>query len=81
MGKVPASNIKADKVEWLPGKNIVYGPNQIRDELLFLVERLTKLKIAQYELYATPNSSGHTITSLLPYHCQLNTIELVWAQI
>lgn len=34
----------------------------------------------QYELDATAHAYSHTIGRLLPYHCQNNTAELVWAQ-
>ena len=34
-----------------------------------------------YELDIFANERGHQIIHLLPYHCQYNSIELVWAQV
>jgi transposase len=37
-------------------------------------------KIVQYELGGIAHVLGHTAVRLPPYHCQYNSIKLVWSQ-
>jgi hypothetical protein len=60
-----ASNIvKAGRVAWLSGRNILYDPNQTGAELLGLVQ-LSRQIIVQFELDASAYAGGNTIVKPL----------------
>lgn len=52
----------------------------VKAELLAIVKRYK----SQYETYVVDQlarAAGHQVLRLPPYHCELNPIELVWAQV
>lgn len=81
--KVPNSNwLKAAIQQWLKNKNISFTENEIKLELL---KKVTEVKIL-YKKYAVDidelaKEHGIEILRLPPYHCELNSIELIWADI
>lgn len=71
---------KAAIQEWLINKNIQYNKDSLKAELL----QLTKLHTDKYKKFAVDEmalSRGITVLRLPPYHCELNPIELIWAQV
>ncbi|XP_072386551.1 uncharacterized protein [Diabrotica undecimpunctata] len=72
--------LKKDLQNWLSSKNITYHPGSIRKELYSLCA-LHKEKFKKYEIDEIAKNRGMTVLRSPPYHCELNPIELVWAQI
>ncbi len=73
------ANNKKFTIDWLTENNIPYPENALKIELLDLVKKKSTEKI----LYSRSNyrkCRPYTDTSP-PYHCHLNPIEMVWAQI
>ncbi|XP_023937205.1 uncharacterized protein LOC112045306 isoform X2 [Bicyclus anynana] len=69
---------KADIQTWLKGKNISYEEKDIKAQLL------TKFEKNNYNKKAIDVMAAHKNVILLrlpPYHCELNPIELIWAQL
>jgi transposase len=79
--KVPNTKTKkADIQEWLRSKNINYGSHMVIATLLKLVASVKDI----YETRVIDDmaaAKGITILRLPPYHCELNPIELIWAQV
>ncbi|XP_072397434.1 uncharacterized protein [Diabrotica undecimpunctata] len=79
--KIPTtSSIKKYMQEWLQIKNIPLDMEMVRSELLHLV-RVNKDK---YNIYVTDEmakTNGQIVLRLPPYHCELNPIEKIWAQV
>lgn len=66
--------------EWLRLKNIVFDEGMVRAQLLHVIGLHKK----QYDLYVTDEmakNNNKIVLRLPPYHCELNPIELIWAQI
>ncbi|CAG7827108.1 unnamed protein product [Allacma fusca] len=62
------------------GKNLPQLENLRRFELESLVKKL-KSETPQYRVDALAREYGHKIVRLPPYNCDLNPIELVWADV
>lgn len=79
--KIPTTTSKKkDMQEWLRSKHIYFDDDMVRTELLFLI----RLHKEQYNMYVTDElakKSDKVVLRLPPYHCELNPIELIWAQI
>lgn len=79
--KVPTTATrKKDIQNWLESKNISFEPTEVRAELLKKVREHKHL----YQAYVVDELAkvhGVSVVRLPPYHCELNPIELVWAQI
>ena len=79
--KIPTtSSKKKDMQDWLSSKNIDFNVHMVRSELLQLIN----LHKEQYNLYVTDEMArrnNKVVLRLPPYHCELNPIELIWAQI
>ncbi|XP_050310857.1 uncharacterized protein LOC126746591 [Anthonomus grandis grandis] len=75
--KIPTSATKKSDIQaWLDSKAISY---MVKAELLDLVKaNRGQDKFVVDEL---AKSTGRIVLRLPPYHCELNPIELVWAQI
>lgn len=74
------SSRKKDMQEWLRLKHIEFDADMVRPELLHLI----RLHKEQYNLYVTDEmakKNNKIVIRLPPYHCELNPIELIWAQI
>ncbi|KAI5637523.1 DDE superfamily endonuclease domain-containing protein [Phthorimaea operculella] len=69
---------KADIQGWLTEKNIQFEEKEIKAQLLAKFDKETYQKKYIDELAA---SKQILVLRLPPYHCELNPIELIWAQI
>ncbi|KAJ8912602.1 hypothetical protein NQ315_000471 [Exocentrus adspersus] len=70
---------KADIIHWLSEKNVSFETNMVKIELLTLVNLNKGDK--KYVIDEMAASRQITVLRLPPYHCELNSIELVWAQV
>ncbi|XP_061190008.1 uncharacterized protein LOC133197834 [Saccostrea echinata] len=70
---------KAEIQSWLDRKGIHYTPAMIKAELLTLVKQHKPRP--KYVIDDLASQAGHTVLRLPPYHCELNPIELVWAEL
>ncbi|XP_072400288.1 uncharacterized protein [Diabrotica undecimpunctata] len=79
--KIPTtSSRKADIQEWLHLKSIPFDDSLLKVQLLALVNQHKK----QYDKYIIDEmakSQNKIVLRLPPYHCELNPIELIWADI
>lgn len=76
MKKIPNSATKkADIQAW----SIIYKSDMVKAELLELVRQV--FIIPKYAVDEMAKKQNRTILRLPPYHCELNAIELIWAQI
>lgn len=71
---------KGQIIEWLVNKNIPHDPNKLKPQLLNLA-RIHKNKYLKYAVDEMARTHNITVHRLPPYHCELNPIELAWAQI
>lgn len=77
--KVPTMNWRKDAIQgWLRQKNINYDEKEIKADLIAKIDRARYKKMFVDEL---SKSRGVTVLRLPPYHCELNPIELIWAQV
>jgi transposase len=51
----------------------------LKNHLMETVNRV-RPKYDKYKIDEMEQEMGHTVLRLSPYHCELNPIELVWAQ-
>lgn len=70
---------KADIQNWLAIKDIPYQQDMVKAELLQLVK--DNREQDKYVVDELAKTAGRTVLRLPPYHCELNPIELIWAQI
>ncbi|RVE40784.1 hypothetical protein evm_014566, partial [Chilo suppressalis] len=79
--KIPtASWNKQQILEWLQNKDISMDMSYLKKELLLKVAEIAP-QYNKYLVDETAKNNGITILRLPPYHCKLNPIEMVWAQI
>lgn len=79
--KVPTTaSRKADIQKWLKEKNIAYEEAELKAQLLIKV-KYEKHKYQSYVVDELAKEYGVTVLRLPPYHCELNPIELIWAQV
>lgn len=79
--KLPTSSWKkSDIVNWLTEKQIPFESDMVKKELLVVV-RQHKLKFKKFVVDEIAKQRGITVLRLPPYHCELNPIELIWAQV
>ncbi|XP_035219486.1 uncharacterized protein LOC118192598 [Stegodyphus dumicola] len=75
-----SSHNKQSIMDWLTSNNIVYSPNMRKIELLNIVKEHLPLK-KTYKFDVMLEEHGFTALRLPPYHCDINAIEYVWADI
>jgi transposase len=75
---VQSSNVKTIK-NWLDINNIYYNNSANKQELLKIVKENNFY--VQHTVDEIILNAGHIPLRLPPYHCELNPIELVWAQL
>jgi len=79
--KIPSTTTKkADIIKWLQEKGEVIDRPMVIPQLLDIVKRLRP----QYDKYLIDDlaeTHNRTILRLPPYHCELNPIELAWANV
>uniref|UniRef100_A0A6P7FUW3 Uncharacterized protein LOC114332964 n=1 Tax=Diabrotica virgifera virgifera TaxID=50390 RepID=A0A6P7FUW3_DIAVI len=66
--------------EWLTEKGIAYEESMLKIHLLDIA-RLRKFEYLKYAVDETAKDYGVKVLRLPPYHCELNPIELIWAQV
>lgn len=71
---------KADIIDWLKSKNILFDDHLLKVQLMNIV-RVHKDQYIKYVVDEMAHKRGVTLLRLPPYHCELNPIELIWAQI
>lgn len=78
--KAPTSSSRVDEIKlWLLENNIDFDPSLRKPNLLSLVKKNKPRPI--YAIDELLGENGHTVVRLPPYHCDLNPIELIWAQV
>lgn len=79
--KIPTSkNTKKEIQEWLESKNITFEVDSLKRDLLELVN-FHRTKYISYRVDIMAERKNCQVLRLPPYHCELNPIELVWAQV
>ncbi|RVE43393.1 hypothetical protein evm_011978 [Chilo suppressalis] len=78
--RLPVTSWKKQNIkEWLASKEILFDEKETKVELLAKVKA-----VERYMSYVTDKMAkqrGTEILRLPPYHCELNPIELVWADV
>ena len=69
---------KAQFQDWLTQHNIPFNSDDLRAELWLLCKRHRVDKTSKV-IDNIAKKYGHEILRLPPYHCELNAIELIWA--
>lgn len=67
-------------IDWLESKSIPHNEAMLKVELLSLV-RKHKSSYIKYVVDEMAKDFNVSVVRLPPYHCELNPIELVWAQV
>lgn len=70
---------KGQIIEWLSEKNIPHEDSMLKVELLDIA-RQHKANYTKYVVDEMAKEHNIIILRLPPYHCELNPIELIWAQ-
>lgn len=79
--KIPNTSWRKQQiVDWLLTKNIHFEEGLLKAELLQLVKQ-NKKKYEKYAVDELAKSQNKIVLRLPPYHCELNPIELIWAQV
>ncbi|XP_056633544.1 uncharacterized protein LOC130443098 [Diorhabda sublineata] len=71
---------KQDIINWLIQKNITFNNDLVKNELLSIVE-INKNPHKKYNIDEVARNRQITIIRRPLYHCELNPIELIWAQV
>ena len=74
-----SSNKKGELQAWLEENSISYEEDMLKVELLELVRPHAPQK--SYHVDEMAKLKGHDVLRLAPYSCDLNPIELIWAQV
>ena len=78
--KAPTTSSKKGEIQaWLEENSIRYGEDMLKVELLELVRKHAPSK--SYYVDELAKETGHEVLRLAPYSCDLNPIEMVWAQV
>lgn len=79
--KIPcSSSTKKAMQEWLTLKNIEFNEDMVKAELLQLINSHKPSNIS-YVVDEMAKQQNKIVLRLPPYHCELNPIELIWAQV
>ncbi|RZF32437.1 hypothetical protein LSTR_LSTR001901 [Laodelphax striatellus] len=79
--KCPTSNsTKADMQQWLNDRNIQFTVDMLKVQLYDLI-KLHKPASIRYLIDDIIKAQGFDVLRLPPYHPELNTIELIWADV
>ncbi|XP_050500717.1 uncharacterized protein LOC126880714 [Diabrotica virgifera virgifera] len=70
---------KQDVLDWLRNKYLPYEDGMVKAELL-KIARQHKSKYKKYVVDKMAERRNITVLRLPPYHCEINPIELIWAQ-
>lgn len=79
--RAPSSSAKKEDMQkWLTNHNIPFRADMLKIELLEIV-RQNKDRYIRYAVDDILAEQEHTILRLPPYHPELNSIELIWAEL
>ncbi|CAK1603163.1 unnamed protein product [Parnassius mnemosyne] len=79
--KIPVTSWKKiDIQEWLSSKQISFEAKETKVQLLKKVKDV-KFQYQSYVVDELAKAVGVEVLRLPPYHCELNPIELVWADV
>lgn len=79
--KIPCtSSTKKTMQEWLTSKLIVFDEGMVKAELMQIIN-LHKPSTVSYVVDEMAKEQNKVVLRLPPYHCELNPIELIWAQV
>lgn len=73
-----SSSKKGDMVTWLQERGVCF-PEDLRKPELYNLVKLHKPPHPTYVVDSKAAELGHKVIRLPPYHCQYNSIEMVWA--
>lgn len=77
---VPTTSSRKQVVQdWLTSKGLAWDEKMLKKELLSLVTSV-KTRYIKYRVDGAAERAGCIVLRLPPYHCELNPIELIWAQ-
>jgi transposase len=71
---------KAQIIEWLLDKEITFKEDMLKKELLSITN-MHRHRFLKYAIDEMAKKREIIILRLPPYHCELNPIELIWAQV
>lgn len=71
---------KVKIIQWLSQKQIPFEDDMLKKELLAIVN-IHKHRFRKFVIDEMAKKHNITILRLPPYHCELNPIELIWAQV
>lgn len=79
--KIPNMSYRKQQIaEWLRSKGVIVPEDALKIELLSKVKEI-KHNYNTYKIDEIAKSKNCTVLRLPPYHCNLNPIELIWAQV
>ncbi|XP_047541814.1 uncharacterized protein LOC125074529 [Vanessa atalanta] len=79
--KTPVTSWNKTNIQkWLTSKKITYEPKETKVQLLEKVKGV-KTEYQSYVIDEMAKEVGVEVLRLPPYHCELNPIELVWADV
>lgn len=79
--KIPTTASKKCVIQdWLRSKGISFNDNMLKVQLLSIVKEHKKT-YNKYVVDEMAKAQNKTVLRLPPYHCELNPIELIWADI
>lgn len=80
LNKAPTTcSRKHEIIQWLEENNVPHDPKLPKAELLQIISQNKARQV--YIIDKIANDHGHKVARLPPYHCHLNPIELIWAQV
>lgn len=78
---LPTTSWRKDSVkQWLVSKNIAFDEGMLKAELMQIV-RQHKSMYQAYAVDEMAKARNKLVLRLPPYHCELNPIEMIWADI
>ncbi|CAK9822948.1 hypothetical protein ANTRET_LOCUS5679 [Anthophora retusa] len=78
--KIPTSKWKKANIQqWLRARGIMFADDMVKIELLHIVKQQQATDV--YAVNEIAKRKNVTILRLPPYHCELNPIEMIWAQV
>ena len=78
--KAPISSTKkSEMIQWLSDNGMKPDPKLTKPKLYELIKPAKENLSKQYEVDTLLKRHGHDVLRLPPYHCDLNPIELIWA--
>ena len=76
-----SSTLKADMMQWLSDRGMEVKPKMTKKQLYEMIQKKKENWSKTYEVDTILQNHGHQVVRLPPYHCDLNPIELIWADV